>query len=133
MNGEAEFNVRFKDGVLFVTISSLEINGKPVPDEFFNSFRGQNIAKDANTNPKYAQAIRNLESVEIKDGKLIITPRQRADSREHGQARGFPRHRGPRQGVRRAPAGKDAESDAGRISPRDAGRAGQDTLSFAQG
>ena len=81
LNGQAEFNVWVKDGVLFVTISSLEINGKPAPDEFFNSFRGQNLAKDAHTNPKYGQAIRNLENVEIKDGKLIITPRRRRDWR----------------------------------------------------
>ncbi len=42
------------------------------------NLRQQNLAQDVYKNPENAQQIRNLESIEIKDGKLIIKPRPKA-------------------------------------------------------
>jgi hypothetical protein len=81
LNGEAEFNVWLKDGVLFVTIASFEINGKRPSEQFLQSIRSQNLAKDADTDPKSAEVIRNLESIEIDAGRLIIKARDRTDAR----------------------------------------------------
>jgi hypothetical protein len=82
LNGEAEFKVTLANGVLYVNIDSFEINGKRPPDEFMNGLRAQNIVQDMYKNPKTAEEIRKLESIEIKDGKLIIKVRDREKSKE---------------------------------------------------
>jgi hypothetical protein len=47
-----------------------------------NGLRAQNIVQDMYKNPKTAEEIRKLESIEIKDGKLIIKVRDREKSKE---------------------------------------------------
>ncbi len=69
--------VTLANGVLFVNIDSFEVNGKRPPEEVMSSIRAQNIVQDMYKNPKFAEAIRKLESVEIKDGKIIIKARER--------------------------------------------------------
>jgi hypothetical protein len=39
------------------------------------NLRQQNLAKDATKDPDNAEMIRRFESIEIKDGKIIIKPR----------------------------------------------------------
>ena len=38
LNGEADFKASLSDGVLIVTLESVEVNGKKVPDEFMKEF-----------------------------------------------------------------------------------------------
>jgi hypothetical protein len=38
--------------------------------------RSQNVAQDASRNPSNAAAISRFESIEVKDSKLIITPKK---------------------------------------------------------
>jgi hypothetical protein len=82
LNGEADLNVSLEDGVLLVTIDSFEINGKRPPKEFMDSLRTQNIVKDMYKDAKTAEDIRKLESIEIKDGKIIIKARDRNKAKE---------------------------------------------------
>jgi len=82
LNGKAAFSVLLNNGQLFVTLESLEVNGKPVPGEALQSFRGQNLAADFAKEPENAKAIEKLESIEIKDGKLVIKPRERKGEEE---------------------------------------------------
>ena len=49
--------------------------------------RQKNLAKDAYNNPKNAAMLRKLESMEIKDGKVII--RVRAKTRRSDQEAGL--------------------------------------------
>jgi hypothetical protein len=78
LNGEAEFKASLSDGVLVVTLDSIEVNGKRPPEEAMSNFRQQNLAKDIYKDPDNAETIRHLESIEIKDGKIIIKPRPKA-------------------------------------------------------
>lgn len=78
LNGEAEFKVSLDQGILMVTMESFEINGKHLPPEAIDSMRRQNLAGDLYKDPKNAEQIRKIESVEIKDGKLIIKAREPA-------------------------------------------------------
>jgi hypothetical protein len=75
LNGEAKFRASLADGVLIVTLDSLEVNGKSPPEKFMEGFRNQNLAKDAYKDPKNAEMIRRFESLQIKDGKIILKPR----------------------------------------------------------
>jgi hypothetical protein len=75
LNGEAELKASLSEGVLIVTLESIEVNGKKPPQQFLDSIRRQNLAQDAYKDPKNAERIRKLESIEIKDGKIIIKAR----------------------------------------------------------
>jgi hypothetical protein len=75
LNGEADLKASLKDGVLIVTLDQIEVNGKKPPDEFMTQLRQQNLAKDAYKNPKHAEMIRKLDSLEVKDGKIILRVR----------------------------------------------------------
>lgn len=77
LNGEAELKASLSDGLLLVTLQSLEVNGKKPPENFMQSLRNQNLARDAYSNPKNAEMIGRFESLQIKDGKIILKPRTR--------------------------------------------------------
>jgi hypothetical protein len=80
LNGEADFKVSLRDGVLIGTLDSIEVNGKRPPDEIMKGIREQNLFKDAYKDEKNASRIRKLESVEVKDGKIIVRARAKAGS-----------------------------------------------------
>ena len=75
LNGEADLKASLKDGVLIVTLDSIEVNGKKPPEEFLQGLRQQNLAKDMYKDEKNAAMIRKFESLEIKDGKITIKVR----------------------------------------------------------
>jgi hypothetical protein len=78
LNGEADFKASLLDGVLIVTLDSVEINGKKLPEEILTGMRQQNLAKDVYKDPKNAEMMRKLESLEIKDGKIVLKLRAKA-------------------------------------------------------
>lgn len=75
LNGEAAFNVSLDNGVLIVTAKEVTVKGKPLPETFMSALRQENLAKDAYKDAKNAEFIRKLERIEVKDGRVIITPR----------------------------------------------------------
>jgi hypothetical protein len=76
LNGTATIDARVVDGHPVVTLVALEAKGKRVPDAFLASLRGQNFAEDLDKNPDAAAAIGRLQSIAVKDGKLIFTPKR---------------------------------------------------------
>jgi hypothetical protein len=80
LNGEAEFSASLSDGVLVVTLDSIEVNGEHFPEQLMADLRKKNLAKDAYENPENAKMIRRFESLQIKDGKIILKPRAREGS-----------------------------------------------------
>jgi hypothetical protein len=74
-NGAAAFRVSLRDGILVVSLASLEIGGKPVPPEVMAPLSEQNLAEGVQRDPQQAQVLRKLESIEIKDGRLVIRPK----------------------------------------------------------
>lgn len=86
LNGEADLKASLKDGVLIVTLDSIEVNGKRPPDEMMKGIREQNLAKDAYKEEKNANMIRKLESLEVKDGKIILRVRAKASDAPDSKA-----------------------------------------------
>jgi hypothetical protein len=80
LNGEADVKASLEGGVLFVTLDSLEVNGKKVPEEVMKGIREQNMAKDMYKDEKSAEMLRKLEKLEIKDGKITLKIRARPGS-----------------------------------------------------
>jgi hypothetical protein len=86
LNGEADLKASLKDGVLIVTLDGIEVNGQRPPDQIMNDIRKQNLAKDAYKDAKNAERIRKIESLEVKDGKIILKVRARSDASAGGPA-----------------------------------------------
>lgn len=75
LNGEAEIKVSLENGVLLVLLDSFAVNGKRPPEPALERLRQQNLTQDAYKDPKNAEQIRKLESIVVKNGKIIITAR----------------------------------------------------------
>ena len=87
LNGEADVKASLSDGVLIVTLDSIEVNGKKPPEQVMTESGKQNLAKDVYKDPKNAEMIRKLESLEVKDGKIILKVRAKSEASPSGPSR----------------------------------------------
>jgi hypothetical protein len=76
LNGIATFRLSFKNGDLKLMIEDLIVKGKPLPDTYMQKIRTQNLARNINLNPRASATLDRTESIEIKDAKLVISPKQ---------------------------------------------------------
>lgn len=72
LNGEATFRVDTAAAGLLVFMDDLKVRGKSVPSFVMGSLRGHNLAEKAMQDPKAAAMLQKLESVAVRDGKLIL-------------------------------------------------------------
>ena len=75
LNGEATFNVSLENGVLMVTAREIKVKGKPLPESFMSQLRHENLAKEASKDPKNAEAIRKLDSIQVQESQVLIKAR----------------------------------------------------------
>jgi hypothetical protein len=75
LNGSAAFKVSLTNGLLVVTLQSLEAKGQTPPTNVMAQFQGINLAQNSQSDPKTAEAIARLEAIAIKDGKVTLTTR----------------------------------------------------------
>lgn len=76
-NGDATFDARVENGVLTVDVKSAEMNGQALPAEVTAGMK--NINWQPQPHEASADLFRNLEKVEIKDGKMILVPKAKAE------------------------------------------------------
>ncbi|MEK7677471.1 MAG: hypothetical protein AAB676_16715 [Verrucomicrobiota bacterium] len=74
LNGLVRFNVSFTDGLLFMTAASVQANGKPIPKWILSRLQRRNLLQDLGQNMETQQLLQNVESIQIKDGAITITP-----------------------------------------------------------
>jgi len=72
LNGSATLRVSLASGVLVVTLQSLEAKGQSPPPQVMAQLRAVNFAEDAARDPKNAELLGKLESIQIKDGTIAI-------------------------------------------------------------
>ena len=75
LNGSGTISVSLKNGVLQVSPQELLVKGKPIPSVYMDRIRSENLATQGNNNPRSADALTRLQSIEVKDSKLIIVPK----------------------------------------------------------
>jgi len=75
LNGEAAFKVSLKNGVLIVIADEIKVKGNALPEMFMKEVRKENLAKDAYRDPKAAETIGKLDSIQVQDGLAIIKAR----------------------------------------------------------
>jgi hypothetical protein len=76
VNATGVFDVGLTNNELSVMAESLEVKGKPLPTHFMRQILGRNLAEKLNQDPKMVSGLRKLKSIEVKDGKLVVTPRR---------------------------------------------------------
>jgi tetrahydromethanopterin S-methyltransferase subunit G len=75
LNGTAGLKPALQNGVLIVTLRSVEVNGRTIPADILASLKNRNLAEGFYSDPKTADVMSRLASIEIKDGKVTIKPR----------------------------------------------------------
>jgi hypothetical protein len=75
LNGSGEFSVTLVGDRPVVFLEALSVNDRPVPQEFMEQMGNENLAKDLATDPDFQEMFKKLESIEIENGKLVITPK----------------------------------------------------------
>jgi hypothetical protein len=75
LNGVATVGVSLQNGTLLVFPQEILVKGKPIPPSYMSAFRQQNLATGFNVNPGVSNALARLQSIEIKEGKLVISPK----------------------------------------------------------
>lgn len=73
-NGRMSLKPSLENGVLIVTLDDAEVNGEPLPSQFLDPIRKENLAKDAYKDAKSAEFLRKFESLKIENDKIILTP-----------------------------------------------------------
>jgi hypothetical protein len=76
LNGEITFSVSVVNGRLRISPSMVTVKGKPLPETYLEKLRGENFASGINDSPKASVALNRLEKVEVKDGKVILIPKE---------------------------------------------------------
>lgn len=77
-NGSGDLSFSLNDGRVVLRVKSLSVKGKPVPEQWMQGIRNQNLADAWTNNPDFGNAFSRLESIGIHDGKLVIVPNTNA-------------------------------------------------------
>jgi hypothetical protein len=72
LNGVGTFTVGVSNEMPAVYVQSLEVKGKSLPPEFMIQLLGKNMAEGFENNPTNAAAIGHYQSIQVKDGKLVV-------------------------------------------------------------
>lgn len=89
LNGEAEIKASVQEGALSLEIVSMTADGKPLPDSLRNALSQADIVlddgdedeEDDDEDERRARAfIRRIESIEVEDGRMIVTPASPPDA-----------------------------------------------------
>jgi hypothetical protein len=76
VNATGIFHVAIATNELQITAVSLSVRGEPIPRNIMREVAAENLADKFNQDPKASAAIQKLQSIEVKDGKLIVTPKK---------------------------------------------------------
>jgi hypothetical protein len=77
-NGSGDLSFSLNNGRVVLNVKSLSVKGKPVPEQWMQGIRSQNLADTWTNDPNFGSAFSRLESIRIHDGKLIIVPNTNA-------------------------------------------------------
>ncbi len=79
-NGSVTANVELANGVLIVTVSSAEVNGRAVPEAIMAGLKQENLAKDVYKDPEVARTLSKFESLVVEQDRIILTPKPQTTS-----------------------------------------------------
>ena len=56
-----------------IHIKDVLVNEELLPEKFLEGIRSENLAEDMNADPEFEEKMKNVESIEVKDGKIYLT------------------------------------------------------------
>lgn len=74
LNAEASLDLRFNNGAVKLYARNIMVKGKPIPEIYMEETRKHNLAQAFNNDPRAGVAMEKLQSIEVKDGKLVAAP-----------------------------------------------------------
>jgi len=77
LNASGTFDLSVHNGVVRLTANDLAGKGRPLPQFYMERIRTQNLAQSLKSNPRVLVAMDWIQSIEVKDGKLVITPKEK--------------------------------------------------------
>ena len=77
LNGDLTVAVACRDGHLEIYAQEVLVRGEAVPESFMSRIRSRNLAEDINRDPDVVEKLRNIESLRVEDGQVVIQTRQR--------------------------------------------------------
>jgi len=81
LNGKVEFTIEYHNGYLDIRAKKVAVNEELLPETFLKGIRSENLAEDMNADPEFEERMKNVESIEVKEGKIYLTVKS-ADSPE---------------------------------------------------
>lgn len=75
LNGEAAFGISLSEGRLNVRLQDFKVQGKSLPPEILQAMRSANFGDKMGTDPNLAPWLEKLSAIEIRDGKILISPK----------------------------------------------------------
>ena len=72
-NASGTFDVELRDGSFRLFLQSAEVKGEPIPEEALAQVKNQNLAENLADDPEKRELFSKFESIEVKDGKIIMT------------------------------------------------------------
>lgn len=79
LNGLATFRVGIAAGQLIVGIDDVQVKGQPLPEPFLSELKRKNIGQEIVKDPQVLNTITKLESIDVRDGKLILRNKLKAN------------------------------------------------------
>ena len=79
--GKIEFTIEYHNGHLDIRTKDVLVNEELLPETFLKGIRSENLAEDMNADPEFEEQMKNVESIEVKEGKIYLTVKS-ADSPE---------------------------------------------------
>lgn len=76
LNGNATFNLGFRNGVLSVSPQNVLVKGKPLPESFMQVIREENLAAGLTNQPAAAAVLKGLQDIQVKEGNLVLVPKE---------------------------------------------------------
>lgn len=76
VNADGVFDVRLANDELRIMALSLTEKGKPLPRNIMREVARENLADRVNQDPRASAGLKKLQSIEVKDGKLVITAKK---------------------------------------------------------
>ena len=74
LNGDAAFKISITNGTVTLNVEQIIVDGRPFPDRFMDAIRSRNLATELNNNPRASAGLNRLQSIQVKDDKLVIVP-----------------------------------------------------------
>jgi hypothetical protein len=77
LNGSATFNMALQNGLLVVSPRTIVVKGNPLPEMYMAKLRQENLAAGLTNEPKAVAVLQGLEDIQIKDGTLVVVPKEK--------------------------------------------------------